>query len=332
LKNTLENIDELLGKYLAGEASEQERNLVEVWLSEDEQNRYYYNQLKIIFDKAASIPQTLEFDTDAAWMKVKSNLKKNTPVIPIQRKSYSMWYQAAAAVLILFVIGLYVFTRPGSVSKSADSVEVIAEKTSVKDVLPDGSDIFLNKKTKLVYAYDKKAKKHEVKLNGEAYFNIKNSKKEDFIVDAGGVFIRDIGTSFNVKAYPNLDEVEVLVEEGEIEFFTDKNPGIHLKAGGKGVYNKKTGSFTIEPPDANITAYKTKFFIFDDSSLGSMVEELNSVYSKQIVIADNLKNCEMTVSFKDEPIEEIAAVIAETLSLTTRVEQEKIILEGDGCD
>jgi transmembrane sensor len=330
LSNEIENIDDLLGKYLAGEATDQERVLVHSWVTQSTQNRNYFDQLKVIFDKAAEVPQTLEFDTDAAWQKVKSNLKKATPVIPIHRSSYTVWYQVAAAVLVLFVAALYFIYQsngPAVITK-----EVVAEKTSVKNTLPGGTDIFLNKETKLAYAYDQATKTHEVKLKGEAYFDVKHSKREDFIVDADGVFVRDIGTSFNVKAYPGQDLVEVLVEEGEIVFFTKKDPGIHLKTGGKGVYNRKTGTFNIEAPDANITAYKTKFFVFEGTTLGAVVDELNGVYQKQIVITDKVAKCRMTVSFKNESVEEIAAVIAETLQLKLREQGDKIFLEGEGCE
>lgn len=329
MSNDIENIDDLLGKYLAGEATDHERVLIHSWLTESSQNRNHFDQLKVIFDKAAEVPQTLEFDTDAAWQRVRSNLRKATPVIPIQRKSYAVWYQAAAAVIILFVAALYFIYQPDG---AVISKEVVAEKTSVKDTLPGGTDIFLNKQTKLAYAFDRSTKTHQVKLKGEAYFNVRHGKREDFVVDADGVFIRDIGTSFNVKAYPGQDLVEVLVEEGEIVFFTEKNPGIHLKAGGKGVYSRRTGTFSIDAPDANITAYKTKFFVFEGTTLEAVVAELNNVYQKQIVISDKLSECRMTVSFKDEPVEEIASVIAETLQLTLRDEGNKIFLEGEGCE
>lgn len=328
MRNEIENIDDLLGKYLSGEASEPERTMVHSWIAETDQNRKYFDQLKLIFDKAAEIPQNMEFDTDIAWAKVRSNLKKSTPVIPMQRKSYMLWYQIAAALVVLFLVAVYLVYTPDNTEVKA----IVAEKTSVKDTLPGGTDIFLNRKSRLEYAYDKTTRTHEVKLKGEAYFNVKHSKREEFVIDAGGVFIRDIGTSFNVKAYPGQDVVEVLVEEGEIVFFTSKDPGIHLRAGGKGVYDRKTGTFNIEAPEANITAYKTKFFIFESTTLGAMVDELNRVYTKQIIVGEHLRNCRMTVSFKDEQVDEIAGVIAETLGLTVREEGEKIILEGESCE
>ena len=198
--------------------------------------------------------------------------------------------------------------------------------------MPDGSGVFLNKKTELAYSYDKKEKSHVVKLTGEAYFNIQHEDDKKFIIDAAGVFIRDIGTSFNVKAYPDDNTVEVVVEEGKIMFYTDTDSGIYLSAKGKGIYNKTTKTFTIEQPEENVLAYKTKFFSFSNTDLRTAVDALNNVYDKKIVLGENLSNCRLTVSFNQEDIDEIAAVMAETLGLTLLNSATEIRLEGPGCE
>lgn len=328
-----ENIDDLLGKYFSGEASEQEVTLVKNWLSVNESNRKYYEQVKTIFDKVSHVKEWQEFDTDKAWTRLRSNLKKeSTPVIPLNRKPPSTnWYWRVAAA-IAFVIAAGVYFYKTSSTEVSPSLELVAEKQAVSDTLPGGSNVFLNKQSKVVYTYDQKTKTHEVKLKGEAYFSIQHGPREQFIIDAEGVFIKDIGTSFNVRAYPGSDEVEVLVEEGEVVFFTENNPGIHLKESGKGVYNKVTKTFRIEEPDANITAYKTKFFVFSTTDLQTIAETLNGVYESKIEVPEHLRKCEVTVTFRDETIEEIVAVISETLNLTTKSEQGKIIFEGEGCE
>jgi transmembrane sensor len=273
------------------------------------------------------------FDTDAAWMRLKDNLKKKpTTIIPITRPDrsiYDQWWKAAAAVILMIGVGIYLFRGSDS---AVQRVEVVAEKTAMGDTLPDGSNVFLNKKTKVVYAYDKKKNTHDVKLKGEAYFSIKHNEKESFVIDAGDVFIKDIGTSFNVKAYPGSDLVEVLVEEGEIIFYTADNPGIRLKESGKAVYNKKTKQFSIDQPDPNITAYKTRFFVFSGTTLGEAADALNKVYDTMIIVPDHLKACPITVSFRNESVEEITAVIAETLGLTVATENGKILLNGTACE
>lgn len=333
MNNTFENIDDLLGKYLAGEASEQERLEVREWLSSDEANLRYFEQMKLIFEKAATVSHLEEFNTDAAWTRLRSNLRNGSSrVVAIRQTSdYRMWYRAAAAVVILFGIAWILF-RSTTGDQPVEPLELVSEKSAVSDTLPGGTDVFMNKESRVVYAYDDNRQSHKVKLSGEAYFNIRKKEREDFIIDAGDVFIRDIGTSFNVRAYPDSDEVEVLVEEGEVRFFTDDNNGITLKASGRGVYNKKTKTFSIEQPEPNITAYKTRFFVFSSTDLASMAAALNNVYNTEVVVGDNIRNCSITVTFRDEPIEEIIAVVSETLGLTVRTDGDKIILEGQGCE
>ena len=147
-------------------------------------------------------------------------------------------------------------------SNDTQSMEVIAQKETVADTLPDGSDVFLNKETELVYSFDKKKKNHVVKLKGEAYFNIQHDESKTFIVDVAGIFIRDIGTSFNVKAYPEDNTVEVVVEEGKVMFYTDTDSGIYLSAKGKGIYNKTTKTFIIEQPEENVLSIQNKVLQF----------------------------------------------------------------------
>jgi transmembrane sensor len=330
LRTENEYIDDLLGKYLAGEASELETSQVTSWIEQSDANKRYFEQIRKVFEGATSL-RGKEYDTDAAWNKVRDNLKRpQGRAIPFTpQRTFDAWWKIAAAVLITVSIGIYLIR---SSEQTNEPIQLVTQKQAVSDTLPGGTNVFLNKSTRLEYAFDEKTKLHDVKLEGEAYFNVHKKKKEKFIVKAGEVFIRDIGTSFNVKAYPGSDIVEVLVEEGEIVFYTADNPGIHLKESGKGVYNRKTKQFTIDQPEPNITSYKTKFFYFSETTLEEAVESLNAVYETPIVIGDNLRNCPITVSFRNESIDEVAAVIAETLGLTVVKENDRIILNGRGCE
>lgn len=327
----IEHIDDLIGKYLAGEAAQDEILFVESWAKQTTENQKYLEQCKSIFNRASVVSEWQEFDTDAAWNKLKGSLKKaDTHVIPLHKPRKNFYWQIAASIAIILGIGFFAYKLTGPAS--VNSVEVITEKATLADTLPDGSDVFLNKKTELTYAYDKKKKNHLVKLKGEAYFNIHHEDDKNFIIDASGVLIKDIGTSFNVKAYPGDSTVEVVVEEGKVMFYTDTDSGVYLSAHGKGIYNKRTKTFTVEEPELNVLAYKTKFFSFSDTTLRSVVEELNSVYDKKIVLDSNLGDCHLTVSFNNENIDEIAAIIAETLGLSLEKSDSQLRLQGSGCE
>lgn len=332
MQNFENDIDDLIGKYLAGETTQEETYFMEQWQAKSNANKQYVDQFRVIFEKASNVKHLQEFNTDEAWNRLRTKLAQtNHSTTWKQHDSWSgfSFLKIAASIVMVLGIGFYLYRTVGP---HKESIEVVADQKVKGDTLPDGSDVFLNKQTKLAYVYDKKKKTHTVKLKGEAYFNIHHEDDKKFIVEAEGIYIRDIGTSFNVTAYPERSTIEVVVVEGEVEFFSDNNPGIHLKAGGKGVYDKTTKTFSIEQPESNTLAYKTKFFSFSDMDLKAVIMALNSVYEKKIVLSDSLqqKNCShLNVSFNEEGITEIAAVIAETLGLTMKESSTEILLEGN---
>ncbi len=326
----VDHIDDLIGKYLAGEAVLDEIRFVESWAKESAHNQKYLEQCKLIFDRTFDAKVSQQFDADAAWDRMRAKLHHPKVVALPTRTSQRFAWRIAASIIIVLGIGFFAYRWMSS--GGIKPVQVISQKETKADTLPDGSGVFLNKKTEVAYTYDKKKKNHEVKLKGEAYFNIQHEDDKSFIINAEGVYIRDIGTSFNVKAYPEDNTVEVVVVEGKVMFYTDTDSGIYLSANGKGIYNKTTKTFTIEQPEANVLAYKTKFFSFSDTDLRSVVAALNEVYDKKIVLDPNLYNCHLTVSFNNEDIDEIASVMAETLGLTLHASANEIRLEGSGCE
>ena len=333
MSHETEHIDDLIGKYLAGEAAQDEVHFVELWARESEDNRKYLEQCKVIFEKTLDVKQLQEFNTDAAWVKMKSKLDTSQQHLigsATHKPTQNFYWMAAASVVLILGIAFFAYrlTSPASLAPIA----VVTETETKADTLPDGSGVFLNKKTELSYSYDKNKKSHLVNLKGEAYFKIQHEEDKNFIIDASGVYVKDIGTAFNVKAYPDSGTIEVYVEEGSVMFYTDTDSGVYLSANGKGVYDKATKTFAIEKAGENVLSYKTRFFTFSNTDLQSVTAALNNVYDKKIILDKNLQNCHLTVSFNDEDIDEIAAIIAETLGLVVTHSANEIRLEGPGCE
>lgn len=334
MASEINHIDDLIGKYLSHEASAEDRAFVEAWMAESETNKRYFQQLSIIFDRAATVTEVQHFDTDQAWEQVKARLnnkpKGKVVTLEPQTAQWKTLLRIAASAIIVFGLGYFAYTifSPTQINKH----QVATVEVTERDTLPDGSEVVLNKRTELAYTFNRKTETHVVKLKGEAYFTIKpDAEKKSFVVEADDVLVRDIGTAFNVKAYPESNTVEVVVEEGEVQFYTANNEGVFVKKGGKGIYDRRTKTFSVSHPEPNITSYKSRVFTFGNSNLKSVVESLNDVYTQRIVIGDHLHDCRLTVSFNNEDLLEIANVIAETLGLTVTVQGDEIRLEGEGC-
>ena len=328
----LNDMDDLIGKVLAGEASAQEQESVLLWRKQSEANEKYFNQVHDIFERAGADAVKIEFDTDAAWNKVKSKISKNNDkVVSINRTNFfSPLRIAAGFILLLGVVAVfYLLSAP-----PIQTLAVLSEKTTRQDTLPDGSTAFLNKETKLEFEYNPREKTRKVKLKGEAYFTVKHEEEKPFIIEADEILVRDIGTEFNLKAYPDKDTIEIIVTRGEVQFYTRSDSGLNLKAGEKAIYSKRTKEFyRIEKPDTNSLAYKTKVFSFNNTDLRSVVMLLNEVYNSKIGLAsESLYNCRLTANFKEDNPEIIVEVIAETMGLELTKKEDQLILSGKGCE
>jgi len=330
---SFDDMDDLIGKSLAGEASAEELRQVEQWRSTDPANQKYYDQLKSIFDKAAATPVQVHFDTDQAWQRVRAKIAKEAKVVPIQKASLFNWpaLRIAAGVLLILAIGVFAgrwFFAP------TESLAVVSSNTTVQDTLPDGSTAFLNKRSSIDYEYNPRQKTRKVKLKGEGYFDVKHEETKPFVIETEGVFVRDLGTAFNVKSYPDKDTVEVIVQSGEVQFYSLRDPGLNLRAGETGIYSKRGRIFTkLERADTNALAYKTGVFSFHSTDLRSVIDRINEVYDSHITLSDEqLGNCRLTATFTNESIETVVEVIAETMGLEVeKKEDQKIVLSGTGC-
>jgi transmembrane sensor len=336
MEKEFDDIDNLIGKVLAGEATAEEKIQVEHWAIESDANRRYYEQLKTIFEKSASSKVQIQFDTDAAWRRVKQRLGQNPDskfkVQSSKFKEPGYWSVLRIAAGIIFLLGVgYAMYQWQDVP--VQTFAVASDKTTVQDTLPDGSTAFLNKKSELSFEYNAREKTRKVKLKGEAFFSVKHKEDKPFVIETGDILVRDIGTEFNLKSYPENDTIEIVVAEGEVQFYTLNDAGLNLKAGEKGLYSKKNKEFyRAEKIDTNTLAYKTKVFSFNNTDLGAVVNLLNNVYDSKIrLINKDLHNCRLTANFKEDDPETIVEVIAETMSLTIVHQGDEILLDGKGC-
>lgn len=326
--------DDLIGKVLAGEGSAQEAEEVLNWVSQSEENKLYYESLKTIFDKAASAEIQIQFDTDAAWNKVRKKIaEERGNVVPLykNRSFFNQPLRIAAGIIILLGVAYaaYQWTAP-----AFQTLALVSGQATKTDTLPDGTTAFLNKRSELTYEFNPRKKIRKVVLKGEAYFSVKHEAEKPFIIEAEDILVRDIGTEFNLKAYPDKDTIEIIVMHGEVQFYTKNDEGLNLQAGEKAIYTKSSKKFyRIEKPDTNALAYKTKVFSFNNTDLKSVVNLLNEVYNSKIKLAnEKLFNCRLTANFKEDNASIIAEVIAETMGLTITRKDDQIILDGKGCD
>lgn len=316
------HIEDLIGKFIVGEASETEILELREWCAQSLENQKYLDDAKLIYEKA-QLPGKQDFDAEVAWTKVKSKIAKKETKTRFMRPT---WGIAAGLILIFAFTFVFYFIR-----QSTQEFQFVADNKVVTQQMPDLTEISLNQHSQVKVEYNERKNKGTIVLAGEALISIPDSKKVNWTVQAGELQIEDIGTVFHVKAFPDSAMVEVTVQEGLVRFFKEDMEGITLKAGEKGTYDKNLNVFSKLEADPNVSAFVTRSFTFQEEELGEVLDKLSQIYGKKIVMEGNISGCKLTVAFENEDLETILEIISETLSLEVIEEGDLIKLSGDGC-
>ena len=319
--------DELLVKYLLGEPTGAEQTTVQQWIAAGEENAKYYNHFKLVWDTSKNIAAKSTVNEDEAWARFKQRtereaIKPKTIEMPAPPKTN--WMRAAAIVLVVIACG---FLMKLMLENSDPKMIAMQSFDSVLiDTLPDGSVVTLNKNASISYPERFTGGSREVALEGEAFFNVSPDKSHPFIITANEAQIRVVGTSFNVKT--GEAETEVIVETGVVEVSKKENE-VTLNPNEKATVSKnKKNPIKQQVTDELYNYYRTKEFVCNNTPLWRLVDVLNEAYRVNIVITDNkLNNLPLTTIFRNESLDNILDVIAETFNVKVEKDGKNIFLK-----
>lgn len=313
---------------LAGEASESEKTEVENWALQSPANRAFVNDAIKLFNETQL--STKQINTEAAWLKLNQRIESEPKIIRLNQNKF---YLRIAAALVL-ITALSILIKFSFNTQKEASETIIAQQTAISQKLKDGSKVRVEKNSELIFEVSQKGERL-AKLKGEAHFDVIHNEKQDFIIEAEGVLIKDIGTSFIVKAYPESDVVEVSVASGEVQFYSNSSSGLNLIAGEFATYNKKSRLFEKQ---ISITATTkgnsaSRQFTFKNAKLQNVIQQVNSIYACDIKLSnESIGNCQFSVEFNNQSLDTVLNIIAETLDLSIKREGLNIVLDGKGCN
>lgn len=151
-----------------------------------------------------------------------------------------------------------------------------------KVVLSEGTEVFLNSDSRLVYPTVFKGKDRIVSLEGEAYFKVSKDVEHPFIVKTGNVQVRVLGTEFNVRGYSPAD-VRITLITGKVAVSdTCGTHNVEMEPG-QSAQLSTDGTFAVS--EVNIESFlywKEGFFYFDDIPLADMMKEIGRWYNIDI--------------------------------------------------
>jgi transmembrane sensor len=330
----------LLIRHLTDKTTEAEQREVESWIQESEQNSREFLETKKILEKVDLYYHSRSFNENKAWHTVHSAMlhPQTVPESPaglfVRKRSLTFLKYAAVAVILLAtaLFGYYFSDRPFS-DRAIRQVSARMEDFPKELLLTDGTKISLNSNSKITYPKKFSGDYREVTLEGEAFFEVLPDPSRPFVIDAGEARIHVVGTSFNVCAYPNSENIEVVVETGIVEILQtaekhNQTTPLLLAPGEKATLSKKDKKLLKQKNNnPNYCAWKTHSLSFENSALTDVIQILEKTYHVSIHTSGlNADELLLTAQFDSKSIDYVLDVIRITFNLELTTESDRYIL------
>jgi ferric-dicitrate binding protein FerR (iron transport regulator) len=325
-----------IDRYIKEEADKSEREYVESLFLDGENNLYFRNCMNKDWDlflrAAAPTNVNLNHLLDRIHHIVRKNetIKSQGPLRKLIR-----YYMKAAAVLFLPLIiagGILsgvLRDRAGTVTDQRVTSTIYAPMGSrVAFILPDSTTGMLNSGSYLTYSLPFN-KKRELKLEGEAWFKVKRDEENPFEVSAGNSMVKVLGTSFNLSAYPAENYVEVVLQEGKVEFQdTKESAGVLLSPSERLVcQNDKINKYVVDP--AKYSAWTKGRLVFRGDPMDEVARRIERWYNVKVIIANKeLLKYSFRATFEDDTLEEVLRCLALTSPISYKISPGILLSDG----
>ena len=295
------NIDEsLLIDYFSGHLSHEEEAIVEDWVAKSDKNKKLANQIFFIVSSTNELKEINSIDTMSALKKIKAKIRPVKIITILQRI-------AAVLALPLLCSTIYFMMKPEM--KPEQYVTIKANAGMVASfVLPDKTEVWLNSGSTLKYPEQFYGKTRQVELTGEAFFNVTEDEKRNFVVALhDNLSIEVFGTKFNVEAYVDDENVRTTLVEGKIQFIDGHEKMVILRPSQRLTFSLKDKSLKVN--NVSVTpdiAWTHGQIIFENTSLEDALSILSQRFNVKFDIKDkSLKDNYFTGQFSDESLNEI---------------------------
>ena len=203
-------------------------------------------------------------------------------------------------------------------------------------VLSDGSRVVLNALSRISFPHPLEEPYREVHLEGEAFFDIKEDPNRPFRVFTGGMVTTVLGTSFNVRAYPQDSEVRVALATGKvlIDNLDQAAKTQVLQPGEELVYMKAKDTFHKTRFDAKeILSWKDNILFFKNADESTVMSRLENWYGVDIELLNKTaKRWSINAEFDDRSLEHVLRTLSYTMAFDFKIAGQQVTIEYRGND
>lgn len=314
---TPQEAEHLLARYVAQQCSEHEENIVNSWFNEAAEKATY--------------PDNFPMDANAMindWDRLIAEKRKRTPIL-MPKRHYLIGSVAAAVIVAVIAVP---FLNSFLSKKNMSPISAVMDTTirhndkNFKNILPDGTIVYLNGASSLRYARRLDGKQREVFLTGEAYFETARNPDRPFIVHSKEQKLQVLGTHFNIRCYEG-EEVKTTVLEGAVQVSAiggNKwqkvlNPGDQATLAVKG--------FEVTRVDPAGAIFWKDEFVFNQTSLKNALKELGRWYKVDIDSSRIGSETIDAVYNKKEDLKDIIQAIRTSTNVPLNLNNNRITVE-----
>ncbi|NHE59392.1 FecR family protein [Cyclobacterium plantarum] len=306
----------LLKKLLLSKLSKTEGKLLSNWLKGPESDRFFSEEFDEMVEKDFSIDKYPEWQAENLKTKIlgeirafeseKSSARDNSGKTGISGSSFFRYAVAASVSLLLgiFIYSLYQNEPTASISDKQiiswlEKANPAGKKTIIH--LSDGSKVYLNAESKIRYPENFKSDRR-IFLDGEAFFEVAEDSLHPFAVVAGDLTTTALGTSFNIKSFPEESQVSLVLVTGKVKAEVSNTEAPAFLKPGQGISLSKGSGQLLETFEANLEQtlfWKEGILHFEQVSFMDLITQLERWYGVEITVSgDYPKNGGFSGTFK----------------------------------
>lgn len=329
-KCTSDEVASLLGHFRAGNDEAQLRKLIAEQLDADNADEAKHKQA--VHEVYASLGRQITGGIRPVGAHPASARRRaSRPLVAPYLRNAAVW------LLVLCSAGtaLYLFKHRETETPQVTMLHAAAAAGERKEVvLPDSSHVWLNAGSSVDYPRVFEGNERNVSLTGEAFFDVARDPAHPFVIRTGVLRTRVVGTSFNIRAYPEDPAVAVSVVTGRVKV-SSASASVDLLPDQQAVYGKSDGKLVAQPcPGAGaLASWKNGKLQFRNRPLHEVIRTLERRYAVPIRVSESARECQVLhADFDDtEPVGRILEMLA--VSLNGKIEREgeagyRLVTEG----
>ena len=316
--------DNQIEKVLAGLATPEEAREVAKWFATDEGSAYISNNFDADINSIPFEDADLLIDhsvpSDKMFQKINAHIRS---------KLIRRWTFRAAAVLLplVLILGLYLHLNTRvDIFGAGEYAEIYVPKGErMQMIFQDGTKVYINSDSYMRYPRKFGISERTVELKGEAYFVVAKNKNRPFVVNLNGPSIRVLGTSFNVEAYPENDDIKVNLDEGRINLKLLSDVEVPVSPGECVVYNKNTKSYRVNrnTDTGASSVWKSNIISFKDTPLDEVFSRLGRWYNVDFEVEDDIpSDLHITLVSRHTLIEKVLEDLVKISPLSFRYDEQ----------